>query len=203
MAVTPVLDELCRRFSWRGIQATHHSTAPILEYKSTEGDALNESSPAFAAAVLDYIGQKHIQNVILSAHWENYPASDEFKTDLLSTVRAIMKSGAKVYILKDVPTQAFNLATKTAFATLHNGSLEQIGITPKQHQEANKEMAETFNQASKMGATILDPADYFLNGNGLYGIVKNDQVLYWDSSHLTVEGSRLLAPLFEPIFKAN
>jgi hypothetical protein len=52
-----------------------------------------------------------------------------------------------------------------------------------------------------MGARILDPADYFLNPNNLYGVVKNQQVLYWDDNHLTVEGSMLLAPLFEQIFR--
>ena len=131
MSVTPVLDELCRQFGWRGIQATHSATAPILEYESAGGDSLNESSPAFAAAVLDYIGKKHIQNVIITAYWKGYPASDEFKADLLSTIRAIIKSGAKVYVLKDVPIQTTDLATKTAFATLHNSSLEQTGHNPE------------------------------------------------------------------------
>jgi peptidoglycan/LPS O-acetylase OafA/YrhL len=138
MSVTPVLDELCRRYSWRGIQATHSQTAPVLEYKSMGAVALNEDSPAFAAAVLDYITKNHVQNVIITAYWKYYPASDEFKADLLSTVHAVIKSGAKVYILEDVPTQAPDLATKTAFATLHNTSLEQVGITPKQHRERDE-----------------------------------------------------------------
>jgi hypothetical protein len=64
----------------------------------------------------------------------------------------------------------------------------------------NRDLRQTFEQISRMGATVLDPADYFLNRNGLYDVVRNDQVLYWDSNHLTVEGSRLLAPLFEPVF---
>ena len=37
--------------------------------------------------------------------------------------------------------------------------------------------------------------------NGRYSVILNDRVLYRDSNHLTVEGSRLLAPLFEPIFQ--
>jgi hypothetical protein len=203
MAVTPVLDELCRRYSWRGIQATHSATAPILNFVSFGPDTLGESSPTFAAAVLDYIGKNHIQNVIISARWKFYLESDEFKADLLLTVHEIIKSGAKVYVLKDVPIQDPNLPTKMALAIIHNGDLDQIGITLKQHQEDNKALAETFNQASKMGATVLDPADYFLNPKGFYGMAKNNQVLYSDNNHLTVEGSLLLTPLFEPIFKAN
>ena len=54
-----------------------------------------------------------------------------------------------------------------------------------------------------MGATVFDPADYFLVRKGFYGVVKNDNVLYWDAHHLTLEGAEMLAPLFEPIFDRN
>jgi len=37
MSVTPVMDTLCRRFSWRGAQATHSATAPVLGYVPTSG----------------------------------------------------------------------------------------------------------------------------------------------------------------------
>jgi hypothetical protein len=53
MSITPALDELCRQFSWRGVQATHSSTAPVLRFISLEGEALQEESPAFNEAVLD------------------------------------------------------------------------------------------------------------------------------------------------------
>jgi peptidoglycan/LPS O-acetylase OafA/YrhL len=202
MAITPVLDELCRRFSWRGVQATHHSTPPVLGYANEIEGGLKESAPLFNKAVLDYIGKRHIENVVMAARWGEY-SSAEFKTNLLSTVRAVVKLGARVYVIKDVPIQAPNLATKTAFAIIHHGYLTQIGITRKEHQEANRDLDQMFEQISQAGATVLDPADYFLNSRGFYGVVKDDQILYLDGHHITVEGSRLLAPLFEPIFKPN
>ena len=201
VAVTPVIDELCRRFSQRGIQVTHGAAAPVLGYTGTIG--LKEKSPVFANAVLTFITQRRVRNVILAARWPIYPASDSFKAQLISTVRTIMDSGAKVYVLKDVPCQDSDLPRLTAVAVMHHGDLEQLGITREQHQMSSPELRQTFEQISQMGATVLDPADYFLNRNGLYGVVKNDHVLYWDNNHLTVEGSRLLAPLFEPIFQTK
>jgi hypothetical protein len=52
----------------------------------------------------------------------------------------------------------------------------------------------------QLGATVLDPADCFLNRNGHYDVVGDGQVLFWDSHHLALAGSRLLVPLFEPVF---
>ncbi len=200
MAVTPVLDDLCRRFSRRGIQATQSATAPVLRYVSTAGTSLKENSPAFANAVLTFIAQRHVRNVIITAHWSSYPASDSFKTNLLATVRAVLDVGARVYVVKDVPVPGFDVPRIAATTAMHHGDLEQLGVTREQHQMSNRDLRQTFEQISQMGATVLDPADYFLNRNGIYGVVRNGQVLYWDSNHLTVEGSKLLAPLFEPVF---
>ena len=75
MHLTPVLDDLCRRFSWRGIQATHAETAPVLGYISRGNWSLKENSIAFNEAVLKSITQRHINTVILAASWAAY-ASD-------------------------------------------------------------------------------------------------------------------------------
>lgn len=202
MAITPALDELCHRFSWRGVQATHSSIAPIMSYYTGADDGrFGENSLAFAKAVLDYIAKKQIKQVVIAAWWSHYSISQEQGTNLIQTVRSLVNSGVKVYVLKDVPDQDVHVPQEIAFAVLNNGDLDAIGITPAQYQMEMEPFAGIFEQISQLGATVLDPSDYFLNNEGLYGVIKNGQVLYWDHSHLTVEGSRLLIPLFEPIFK--
>ncbi len=157
----------------------------------------------FAASVLDYIAKQHVKNVVIAGFWTKYPDTAEITADLLSTVRATLKLGAKVYVLKDVPRQDPDFSSQVEYVILHDGDLSQIGITPEQYREDNRELDQTFAQISRLGATVLDPADYFLNSRGLYGVVKNGQILYADNHHLSVEGSELLAPLFEPIFTMN
>ena len=200
MAITPVLDDLCRQHHRRGAEATHSATAPLLGYVSPNQYSLRESSPAFAQAVLAFSTSHHVQIVIIAAYWANFPTDDAFKAKLVSTVRTLMASGARVYVLKDVPVPGFDVPRMTAFTVMQKGDLDQLRITREQYQSANHALDETFEKITSLGATVLDPTGYFLNQKGIYGVVRNGQVLYHDADHLTVEGSKILAPLFQPIF---
>ena len=142
-----------------------------------------------------------MKDVVIAAYWNYYPPPDLLNHDLVKTVQAIVDTGARAWVLKDVPAPGFNAPRYVAFTALVHGDFEQLGITREQHQLAGRDMVTTFQQISRIdGATVLDPSPYFLNQKGLYGVVKDDQVLYIDGDHLTLEGSRLLTPLFEPIF---
>lgn len=201
MSVTPVIDELCRQYAQRGIQATHSSTAPVLGYVSTGAYSLKGESPAFANAVISFVAKNHVRNVIVTASWSTYPASDSFKAGVRSTIQAIMDAGAKVYVLKDVPFPGYDVPTIAALTVRRDGDLEQLTVSPEKHAQRNSALRQTFDDLAKMGATVLDPSECFLNSNRMYGLVRNGQVLFCDEHHLTVEGARLLAPLFEPIFR--
>ncbi len=202
MSLTPVIDELCRRHARRGIQATRSATAPVLDV-SSKSVGLKKDSDAFNKAVLDFIAQRKVKNVILAAYWDWYPPSDSIKTGLVSTVRAIMALGANVYLVKDVPDQGFNVPRFAALTTMRNGSLAELGLSKQQIQMSNREFNQAFEQSTRTGAIVLDPSAYFLNDNGIYGVVKNGQILYSDGNHLTIEGARILSPLFEPIFSRS
>jgi hypothetical protein len=198
--LTTLLDDLCRNSGHRGIMAVHSATAPLLGYLSTGPTSLKGDSPAFSSAVLACINQRHIKTVFLAARWNFYPTTEYFKAGLLMTAQSIMKSGARLYVVKDVPNQGFDVPRFAALTALHGGNVESLGISREQHQLANGELSQTFDELGQMGATVLDPSEYLLNSNGVYGIVKNGQLLYKDGDHLTVDGARLLTPLFEQIF---
>jgi hypothetical protein len=199
MAVTSVLDELCRRFSVRGVEATHSSTAPILGYTShTEPNSL---PPAFSQSVVEFITQKHVKTVIIAADWHAYEPPDLVGARLAETVQTIIASHASVYVLKDVPIPDFNVPRLAALTVLHHGDLARLGTSPNKYAADNHNYEFIFNHLSQIGATVLDTPKCFLNTDGLYDVVRDDKVLYFDSHHLTVEGSKLLSPMFEPLFR--
>ncbi len=204
MAIAPVLDELCRRYSVRGVEVTHSSTAPILGYVShTSRFSLREDSPAFSQSVVEFITQKHIKTVIIAAFWNTYDPPDLVDARLVATVQAIMASGASVYVLKDVPVPDFDVPRLAAFLVMHHGDLTRLGTSPDKYISDNHAYASAFNHCSQSGATVLDTPKYFLNTNGLYDVVRNETVLYSDGQHLTVDGSKLLIPMFEPLFRTK
>ena len=204
-AIAPVLDELCREESKNAALVSFGGVPPVLS-----SGHYNEADFFFqgtnydpAQVVLDYIMQKHPRTVIMVAYWASYKASDSFKTQLLATVRRTLASGAKVYVVKDVPTPPVDPPRALALMALFGRDLETLGVTPAQWQEANHNLSETFDQVSKIGASVLDPAPFFLNHKGLYGVIKNDEVLYIDAGHLSVEGAKMLAPLFVPTIQTK
>ena len=145
MSLIPVLDELCLRHSWAGIQATHSSTAPVLGYCCTAKYSLHEKAPQFNNAVLDYIARNHVPNVIIAAFWSSYLRDDpghaeSFKTQLLKTVRAVMDTGAKVYVIKDIPEPGFDVPRYISLAEARGRPLDSLGVTVKQYQLANEDL---------------------------------------------------------------
>ena len=201
VSVAPALDELCRRFSVRGVEATHPSTAPILKYFKVEKFGLNEKAPAFSQSVVEFIAKNHIKIVILGAFWSNYTPSNTVADNLAETVQTIMASGASVYVLKDVPCPVYDVPMRAAFTEMLHGDLANLEIPQVKYAAMNHDYEPIFNRLTKIGATVLDTPQYFLNPNGLYDVIRNDRVLYRDGYHLTTTGAKVLLPMFEPLFR--
>lgn len=202
-AIACAFDDLCKEHSQRGVMAAYSATAPVVNYVSTHRISLREKSPRFAESVLAFIGKQRVKNVLIAARWSMYPASAEFKKDLLETVRAVMASGARAYVLKDVPEPGFDVPRIVTRTALRSGDFETLGTTKEHHRHNSAPLAQTFEELAQMGATVLDPAEFFLNSRGIYGVIKNDEVLYFDTDHLTTEGAALLKPLFSPLFQTK
>ena len=201
LAMTPLLDELCAQKSQNGALAFFSAVPPILAGGQYAGVKYDFDGKTYdpARVVYDFITNKRPKIVIVTASWEFYGVTDAYKTQLLTTIRGVLDSGAKVYVVKDVPLPHFDVPRVVAMKSLIGGDLDSLGVTPARLEAETQNMTETFDRISQMGATVLDPTGFFLNRKGIYGVIKDDQVLYMDGGHLTVEGAKLLAPLFKPI----
>ena len=166
MHAAPALDELCRRFSVRGVAATHDATAPMLKYSQIVNNAgLNETAPIFSQSVVDFITQHRIKTVIISARWSLYRPTNMVAANLTETVQTIMASSATVFILKDVPRTDFDIPTRAGFTEMLHGDLDKLEISQVQYATLNADYEPIFNHLSEMIATILEPAKCFINTN--------------------------------------
>jgi len=204
MAVTPVFDILCKEHSVRGVAATHSSTAPLIGYESQARFALKEDSIAFNNAVVEFIRCKHVRDVVLVAVWSDYMANREtarLRRHLLDTIDALRNSGARIWIMKDVPRQRWNVPLALASAVWHGGDPEQLGLPLAEHARASRLQDRILVGISAPGVTLLDPTDLFMSPKNLCRVAEGGKSLYCDKHHLSVAGAMVLRPLFEPIFR--
>lgn len=200
MHLAPVLDELCRRFAVRGVEVTHASTAPMLDYFAPAQWGLNEQAPAWSQAVVDWIVKNHVKTVILAGHWCAYGPLAVVAARMETTVRALIAAGATVYVVKDVPEPGFDVPLRASLTARQHGDLSALAIPQAQYAAANGGWEPIFQRLAALGATILDAPKFLLNTNGGYDVIRQDRVLYSDEGHLTVTGAKQLQPLFEPLF---
>jgi peptidoglycan/LPS O-acetylase OafA/YrhL len=208
MAVLPVLDVLCREHSVRGVAATHSATAPLLGFFSEGKYALGEDSMPFNDAVAAFIRREHVSDVLLAAVWSAYiensdadEATNSFRRCMIATVRDLKNSGARIWLLKDVPRQTWDPPRVLCFTVLRGGDPEAIGVPLAEHRKLSQQQDLLFNGVAASGAAVLDPTPFFVNRANLCRVAEGGHALYWDMQHLTVHGAMLLRPLFEPIFE--
>jgi peptidoglycan/LPS O-acetylase OafA/YrhL len=208
MAVLPAIESLCAKHGVRAVAATHSSTPPLLGWVG--GSSLGESIGLYNQAIVDYLRQHQIKNVLLVAYWNslltvNKATPETIHSRLRETVEALKQTGAHIWIMKQVPEQRWNIPRKAAMAALQNRDPAELGLSVAEHERTNEIHAAIFAGLASTNVTLLDPSTVFLDESspGMLRATRNGRALYRDRTHLSTYGARFLAPLFEPIFAAK
>lgn len=204
MAVMPVLDRLCQEYSVRGVAATHSATAPLVGYQSPKSD-LQDKGIHYNKAVVDFIRNQRVRNVIIVANWGVYMDGNgeprSLSRGLSDTLDVLRATGAKIWIMRQVPKQPWDVPDALASTVWRGQNTGDLGLPIKGNLQEFQRQSAIFEEISTRfpGVAIFDPTDLLASG-GLCRVVKDDKALYCDDNHLTVAGALLLRPLFEPIF---
>lgn len=202
-AVIPVLDTLCREFSVRGVAATHSATAPLIGYESKTPFSLQKDSIPFNKAVVEYIRNKRVSHVIIAAAWGgllNETGSSRLRRGLVETIDALKGTGAKIWVMKQVPQHHVNVPRALASAVFHGHDPLDYELPLAEHRKAHQTQDEIFTGISGAEVAFLDPTELFVTQGNKCMIAKLGKALYRDDHHLSITGAMLLRPLFEPIF---
>jgi hypothetical protein len=204
MAVMPVLDVLCREHAIRGVGAMHSGTAPLVGYESQSTFGLREDCIAFNDAVVEFIRNKRVNNVILVASWslyQTYGGTGGLRRGLLETISALKGSGVRIWIMKSVPQHRWNVPRALAYTVFFGGDPEELGLPLADHREVCRREDQIFEGVSTPSIVVLDPTDLYVSPTDLCRVAEGGKALYWDDNHLTTHGAMVLRPLFEPIFE--
>jgi peptidoglycan/LPS O-acetylase OafA/YrhL len=202
MAVLPAIDTLSKENAIRSVGAMHFGWAPLLEDEhAPPGEDL-----AFNRFVMEFVAKQGIRDVLLVARWNSYVNADKesgvLRHRVRQTVSALTESGARVWILKQVPAHQRNLAKRLVAAVLDGRDPNAVGLTFKDHLQRSAGERSLFDQMDGGEVHILDPIDLFSDGRGACRVVENGKALYFDGDHLTDYGAMALRPVLEPVFAA-
>lgn len=187
MAAMPAFDVVLKEKVLTGRAVTHNSTAPVVDwYYPYPTPGLNKESIPFNDAVISYINKHSISDVVLCAKWSPYLEIDGFHNSLLKTVERVNASGARVWIMLDVPTPSFEVPRALARFDYSEDYLQTLFIRQNEFGDSDLTLLKS------AGARILDPVPYFKDSNGRYMIQSQGIALYRDGHHLTVRGAKLI-----------
>ena len=205
-AAIPVLDILCKERNIRGVAAKHDATAPLVGYESKSIHSLGADSVAFGMAVAEFVRKYRVGDVVIIARWDSYTdldhGTERLHRCMLATISELSSSGARIWIMRQVPKHNWNVPQALVSAVIHDQDIEKLGLPLEEHRKEFQRQCPIFEgiDSHHQNVTILDPTDLFVSHMSLCRVAKGGKALYFDEDHLTVAGAMLLRPLFEPLF---
>lgn len=206
MAALPAIDSLLKERNLAGMAATHSATAPLLNWYKPNGRGLGKESLAFNNAIVQFIEEQQIANVILIARWDYYfdPQGNDAaevaagRQAMLATVARLVASGTRPWIMLEVPEHGFDIPQVMSRPVTDDAHIESLCAKPVAANELAFWNRKFVAQLEAAGGQVIDPKPAFLDATGERYVFQADGiVLYRDRHHLTAKGAKhLLLPLF-------
>ena len=143
------------------------------------------------------VTDKNIRRVILSAFWmgriDSVPENSTLERELIKTVNELAAAGKKVYVTDDVPNFSFPAKQcKYESNWIHTKKcVEARGVFLQQYR---KYLPILELVKEKTNVQILRTAGYFCDEK-FCSMERNGSILYSDSDHLSINGSRYLGKM--------
>lgn len=206
-AIAEMVNEVSRELDISGFIAYRNGILPLLH----NGLDIEPGIASWSTAILDFVRDKKIRNVILTARWEEYlrkhPGSspycsrEAFTKVFRMTIDRLIALDVKIWIMTQVPEQRLDVTRAMITAKL-SGEPIPTGVTLDQYHEIHREINSVFESRETLDEVfILDVVSQcFKDGKSLIGQANGKY--YTDNNHLSLLGSQvLIRPVIEPVLK--
>jgi peptidoglycan/LPS O-acetylase OafA/YrhL len=214
MSAMSAVDAFLRGKGLRGVGATHASNAPVLDWMRFASPDADAQPIPFNNAVFEIMRAQKIPNVLLVGYWqpcvqvkansgtEERAKAAAFGPALLETIKRFKAIGIQPWLMLDVPIHSFNPPKALAHSIYSKEYIDSISARPQPKDELESLDPQLLTKIKAAGGRILDPKPHFLDASGDHYIIERDGYsLYWDQSHLTTHGAKLLIPFFNSQLK--
>lgn len=206
MAAMQAFDSYLKEQHRSGRAATRSQQAPVLGFHRSERRSRADSLE-FNESVFKWLKENPVRDVVLVGYWkfytrdakgpsaENSPVCDplvysEMVEGLLNTVERIKLTGARPWILLDVPVHSFDVPQMLTRSVIFKQHFTASCAKPDGSNGLGGTDMETILKIQQAGAYVIDPRSRFLDPTGTYYRITDRQVsLYYDSNHLTTKGA--------------
>jgi hypothetical protein len=163
----------------------------------------------FNENVFKWLKENPVRDVVVVGYWkfytrdskgpsaENSPICDplvygEMTAALVNTIERIKSTGARPWILLDVPVHSFDVPQMLTRSVIFKQDLSGVCAKPDDANGLGGKDSQTIERIIAAGARVIDPRPAFLDPSGRFYIISTHQTsLYYDSNHLTTKGADL------------
>lgn len=191
--VEPVfaIGEVARQQGQALLHFTHSACSPTV----IANPRTDPTCQAFGKAALAFLSSASApQTIILSANSDSdaYRADPVTDTGFYAAVRAIRAAGKRVIVIGPVPNYANDVPRTVALAWQAQPGTATDGVETSTFLARNQLAMSRLARLESEGVTVIYP--HRLLCRETCDVVRDGKVLYFDDHHLSVAGSRILAP---------
>lgn len=221
-ALIPALKDGARQYDLSITQVGYSGCLPFDRKENTPG------CNAFNQRVEQLLSQAPHTDVVLVARWSLYVYGERsgdtgasihdpdtgkydrsiaerfFADGLRAKVEQLRADGHRVWLVKEVPLQDFNVPYRLSRLAMLGRPTEAEGASLAEHMQRQAYINSVFDNiaAADPGVQLLDPTLKLCGENGKCRVELDGRSLYTDDNHLSVVGSRFVAGFLEPFFNS-
>lgn len=201
MVLTPAFDDALKSLGLKGEAAAYTATAPLLDFYRPTEFGMNEKAVIYNQRVFEHIAKNRPSDVFLAGNWQGYqemrssPEQGDFKKQLLATVEAVAATGAKPWVVLQVPKHKQSVPKLLLQEKMLGRNISGYLDRPSEWNGLTDDGPELIERIRALGGEVFDlrPA-FYEEETGAYSLLEKDGYpLYRDEHHLTPHGSRVIA----------
>ncbi|EJM36635.1 putative acyltransferase [Pseudomonas sp. GM33] len=134
-------------------------------------------------------------------HYDRTGAEQRLADGLRARVGQLRAGGHRVWLVKEVPLQAFSPPYRLTRLAMLDRPVDDVGLALAEHHKRQAFISQLFAQLAQDPAVqVVDPAPRLCDASGLCRAERGGYSLYTDDNHLSEVGARWVAPILEPLF---